>query len=73
MRFWPNRYSPLPETPDSELNRINLLWSLVVGEEIANRSRVLQVVKDTLIVEVKGQEWLPVVHTYEWKILAKVE
>lgn len=62
----------LPETPDSELNRINLLWSLVVGEEIAHRSRVLQVVKDTLIVEVKGQEWLPVVHTYEWKILAKL-
>jgi tetratricopeptide (TPR) repeat protein len=62
----------LPETPDSELNRINLLWSLVVGEEIANRSRVLQVVKDTLIVEVIGKEWVPVVHTYEWKILAKL-
>ena len=62
----------LPEAPESELNRINLLWSLVVGEEIANRSRVLLVVKDTLIVEVRGKEWVPVVLTYEWKILAKL-
>jgi tetratricopeptide (TPR) repeat protein len=62
----------LPEAPDSDLNRINLLWSLVVGEEIASRSRVINAAKSTLFVEVKGQEWVPVVHTYERKILAKL-
>jgi tetratricopeptide (TPR) repeat protein len=62
----------LPETPDLELNRINLLWSLVAGEEIGGRSRVTKAVKGTLFVEVKGQEWVPVVRTYERKILAKL-
>jgi tetratricopeptide (TPR) repeat protein len=62
----------LPDAPDSELNRINLLWSLAVGEEIGSRSRVTNIGKDTLFVEVKGPEWAPVVHTYEWKILAKL-
>ena len=62
----------LPETPDLELNRINLLWSLAVGEEIGSRSRVTQAVKGTLFVEVQGQEWVPVVRTYERKILAKL-
>ncbi len=62
----------LPATPDSELNQINLLWSLVVGEEIGSWSRVVKVAKSTLFVEVKGQEWVPVLHTYERKILAKL-
>ena len=62
----------LPATPDLELDRINLLWSLVVGEEIGSRSRVVKTAKGTLFVEVKGQEWVPVVHTYERKILAKL-
>jgi len=62
----------LPETPESDLNRINLLWSLVVGEEIGSRSRVVKVAKSTLFVEVKGQEWVPVLHTYERKILNKL-
>ena len=62
----------LPEEPDSELNRINLMWSLVVGEEIGCRSRVIKASKSTLFVEVNGQEWEPVVHTYERKILAKL-
>ena len=62
----------LPDAPESELNRINLLWSLAAGEEIGNRSRVTNVGKDTLFVEVKGQEWVPVLRTYEWKILAKL-
>ena len=62
----------LPDAPDSELNRINLLWSLAVGEEIGSRSRVTNVGKDTLFVEVMGPEWVPVVRTYEWKILAKL-
>ncbi|MDH5790504.1 MAG: DUF721 domain-containing protein, partial [Nitrospinota bacterium] len=59
----------LPETPESEFDRINLLWSLVVGEEIGSRSRVVKVTKSTLFVEVIGHEWVPVVHTYERKIL----
>ena len=62
----------LPEEPDSELNRINLMWSLVVGEEIGHRSRVIKAAKNTLFVEVNGREWVPVVHTYERKILAKL-
>jgi tetratricopeptide (TPR) repeat protein len=64
----------LPDTldPDADLNRINLLWSLVVGEEIGSRSRVVRMVKHTLFVEVTGQEWVPVLNTYEWKILAKL-
>ena len=62
----------LPETPDSELNRINLLWSLAAGEEIGRRSRVTNVGKSTLFVEVKGAEWMPVLRTYERKILAKL-
>jgi tetratricopeptide (TPR) repeat protein len=62
----------LPETPDSDLNRINLLWGMVVGEEIGTRSRVVKVSKGTLFVEVMGQEWVPVVHTYERKILHKL-
>lgn len=62
----------LPETPESEFDRINLLWSLVVGEEIGSRSRVVKVTKSTLFVEVIGHEWVPVVHTYERKILAKL-
>jgi tetratricopeptide (TPR) repeat protein len=62
----------LPETPDSDLNRINLLWGLVVGEEIGSRSRVVKTDKGTLFVEVMGHEWVPVVHTYERKILAKL-
>jgi hypothetical protein len=55
----------LPETPESEFDRINLLWSLVVGEEIGSRSRVVKVTKSTLFVEVIGHEWVPVVHTYK--------
>ena len=64
----------LPETPESDLdlNRINLLWGLVVGEEIGSRSRVVKMSKSTLFVEVKGQEWVPVLHTYERKILNKL-
>lgn len=62
----------LPETPESDLNRINLLWGLVVGEEIGSRSRVVKMSKSTLFVEVSGQEWVPVLHTYERKILAKL-
>jgi tetratricopeptide (TPR) repeat protein len=62
----------LPETPESDLNRINLLWGLVVGEEIGSRSRVVKMSKSTLFVEVKGHEWVPVLHTYERKILNKL-
>lgn len=62
----------LPEDSDSNLNRINLLWSLVVGEEIGSRSRVVKMTKNTLFVEVKGQEWVSVLHTYERKILNKL-
>ena len=62
----------LPETPESELNRINLLWNMVAGEEIGSRSRVTNIGKSTLFVEVRGPEWVPVLRTYEWKILAKL-
>jgi tetratricopeptide (TPR) repeat protein len=62
----------LPESSDSDLNRINLLWGLVAGEEIGSRSRVVKMTKSTLFVEIKGQEWVPVLHTYERKILAKL-
>ncbi len=62
----------LPETPDSELDRINLIWGLVVGEEIGCRSRVTEIAQDTLFVEVKGPEWVPVLRSLEWKILAKM-
>jgi tetratricopeptide (TPR) repeat protein len=60
------------ESLDSDLNRINLLWSLAVGEEMGSRSRVTKTVKSTLFVEVKGQEWVPVLRTYERKILNKL-
>ncbi len=63
---------PDPETPDSDLNRINLLWSIVVGDEIGSRSRVTKVAESTLFVEVYGKEWVPVVRTYERKILLKL-
>ena len=62
----------LPEDSDLDLNRINLLWSLVVGEEMGSRSRVVKMTKSTLFVEVRGQEWVPVLHTYERKILNKL-
>ncbi|MDH3256539.1 MAG: tetratricopeptide repeat protein [Nitrospinota bacterium] len=62
----------LPETSDLDLNRINLLWSLVVGDEIGCRTQVIRVSKSTLFVEVIGKEWVSVLHTYERKILAKL-
>lgn len=62
----------LPDTPDSNLNRINLLWNLIAGKEIGNRSRVIKASKSSLFVEVKGPEWVPVLRTYERKILAKL-
>ena len=62
----------LPETPESDFDRINLLWSLVVGEELGSRSRVVKTTKSALYVEIKGQEWVPVLHTYERKILIKL-
>jgi len=62
----------LPDASDLDLNRINLLWGLVVGEEIGSRSRVVKTTKSTLYVEIKGQEWVPVLHTYERKILIKL-
>jgi tetratricopeptide (TPR) repeat protein len=62
----------LPEASDLDLNRINLLWSLVVGEELGSRSQVVKTTKSTLYVEIKGQEWVPVLHTYERKILIKL-
>ena len=62
----------LPETPDPDLNRINLFWNLAVGTEIGARSRVVKITKSTLIVEVSGAEWEPVLRTYERKILWKL-
>jgi len=62
----------LPETPDPELHRINLHWNLAVGEEIGARSHVVKVTESTLFVEVKGQEWVPVVRAYKGKILVKI-
>jgi tetratricopeptide (TPR) repeat protein len=62
----------LPDASDLDLNRINLLWGLVVGEEIGSRSRVVKTTKSTLYVEIKGQEWVSVLHTYERKILIKL-
>jgi len=62
----------LPETPDSDLNRINLHWTLAAGKEIGDRSRVVKVAQGTLFVEVMGAEWVPVVATYEGKILWKL-
>ena len=62
----------LPEAPDSELDRINLLWGLAVGEEIGSRSRVMKAAKNTLFVGVKGQEWVPVIRSYERNILGKL-
>lgn len=62
----------LPATPDRDLNRINLYWSLVTGAEIGSRSRVTKVTKSTLFVEVNGAEWVPVLRSYQRKILAKL-
>ena len=62
----------LPATPDRDLNRINLYWSLVAGAEIGSRSRVAKVTKSTLFVEVNGAEWVPVMRSYQRKILAKL-
>lgn len=62
----------LPAAPDPDLHRINLHWSLAVGEEMATRSRVVKVCKSTLKVEVMGPEWVSVVRAYQRKILAKL-
>ncbi len=62
----------LPETPDPDLNRINLHWTLAAGREIGARSRVVKIRQGTLFVEVIGAEWVPVVRTYERKILGKL-
>ncbi len=62
----------LPDASDLDLNRINLLWGLVVGEEIGSRSRVVKTTQSTLYVEIKGQEWVSVLQTYERKILIKL-
>lgn len=62
----------LPETPESDLNRINLFWNLAVGTEIGARTRVVKIAKTTLIVEVSGAEWEPVLRTYQGKILWKL-
>ncbi|MCZ6541315.1 MAG: DciA family protein [Nitrospinae bacterium] len=61
----------LPETPDSDLNRINLHWTLAAGREIGARSRVVKIAQNTLFVEVIGAEWVAVMRTYERKILGK--
>lgn len=62
----------LPETPDPDFNRINLYWTLAAGREIGARSRIVKIGQGTLFVEVIGAEWVPVVCTYERKILGKL-
>lgn len=58
--------------PEHKLNRVALLWPMVVGQEIAMRTRVHRLTEKTLFVEVEGQEWLPVVKSLESKILTEI-
>ena len=62
----------LPATPETDLNRLALQWSLAAGAEIAARSQVVEAGKSHITVEVQGAEWIPVVRSYERKILARL-
>lgn len=58
--------------PAHQLNRVALLWPIVVGQELALRSRLVRLTEKTLYVEVEGQEWVSVLKSLESKILAEV-
>ncbi|NIQ01477.1 MAG: DUF721 domain-containing protein, partial [Nitrospinaceae bacterium] len=62
----------LPESPEDPLGPLNLRWSLAVGEEMAARSRVVGRTAKTLVVEVAGNEWIPVFKSYDKKIREKL-
>lgn len=58
--------------PEQKLNRVSLLWPIVVGQEMALRSRLVRLTEKTLYVEVEGQEWVPVLKSLESKILREI-
>ncbi len=62
-----------PADPAHKLNRVALLWPMVVGQEIAMRTRLHRLTEKTIFVEVEGQEWVPVVKSLESKILAEIK
>ena len=63
----------LPDSKETPEDRMNLLWSLNVGAEIASHTRVIRVTEKTLVVEVAGEEWISPLKSLEKKILRTIK
>jgi len=59
----------LPDSGEPPEDRMNFLWNLTVGSEIATHTRVIRVTEKTLVVEVTGREWIQPLKSLERKIL----
>ncbi len=58
---------------EDQLEWFNLQWRLAVGEQLASISRIIQVTKKTLYLQVSNKDWIPAIKSLERRILSQIK